>query len=481
MTEIPSSNPSLAHFMDRRNFVRTSVLTGAGVYLATSRGAVAQAQSADKVLTVGLVGCGAQGTTLFKAANDLTGIKFVAFADIWEYKRVALGRQSMAKYGPCNYYETLEEMLAKEQNLDCVLIASPDFMHAPHTRMALQAGKAVYCEKMMSNTIDGAKDMVKSQRETGGILQIGHQRQSNPRYINLRDNVLYGDKLLGRVTHSYGQWNRGVSSSAAIVAKNAPDMSVLTKHGYDSVEQFLNWRYFRKYGGGPIADLGAHQIGMFNWFFKTTPVSVFAAGGVDYFDGTPNPDGTIKPKFELPDNVMANYEFKIPDGVMRAYYQVLTTTGSQGYFEKLMGIDASVVISEQSSINQIYKEKSNDKNWEPYAEGDNPVLARSLESVFHKKWEKPKPWTRPENWLDVPPVDARVSAPGEVWELGTRLNGAFHAPHLNNFFTAARKKDPSILNCPVEDAFRTCVTVLKCYESMQTGAKYVFKPEDFVV
>ncbi|MBL9113801.1 MAG: Gfo/Idh/MocA family oxidoreductase [Verrucomicrobiaceae bacterium] len=477
----PTNTPSLAHFMDRRNFMRTSVLTGAGVYLATSKGAVAQAESGEKGLTAAIVGCGAQGQRLFLASNELTGIKLVAACDIWSYNRRIVAARIKAKYGSCNEYETIEELLAKETNLDCVIIATPDFLHAPYTRLALQAGKAVYCEKMMSNTIEAAADMVKAQRETGGILQIGHQRQSNPRYINLRDNVLNGNKLLGRVTHCYGQWNRGVASSAPLTSKFPVEPAILAKHGYASMEEFLNWRYFKKYGGGPIADLGAHQIGMFNWFFKTTPVSVIATGGVDYFDGTANTDGTMKPKFELPDNVQAIYEFKTPEGITRAYYQVLTTTGSQGYFEKLMGVDGSAVISEQASINQVYKEPNSTKNWNDFANGDNPVLARSRDAVYHKVWEKPKPWTRPDSWMDVPKTDSRVSKGLETWELGATMAGAFHAPHLDNFFKAARKKDPSILTCPVDDAFRTCVTVLKCYESMASGAKYVFKPEDFIV
>lgn len=483
MTEVtPSSPPSLARYLDRRNFLRTSVLTGAGVYLATSKGAVAQTESGEKVLNVALVGCGAQGQRLILASNELTGIKVIACADIWPYNRRIVAARIKAKYGACNEYESLEEMLAKEPSIDCVLIASPDFMHAPHTRTALTAGKAVYCEKMMSNTIEAAKDMVRAQRETGGILQIGHQRQSNPRYINLRDNVLHGNKLLGRVTHCYGQWNRGVASSAPFVPSksNSIDPATLNKHGYSDMSEFLNWRFFKKYGAGPIADLGAHQIGMFNWFFKTTPVSLIATGGVDYFDGSPGPDGTPKAKFELPDNVMANYEFKTEDGVMRAYYQVLTTTGSQGYFEKLMGIDGSVAISEPSSVNQIYREPAAPR-WDKYAEGENPVLTRSAGSVYHKVWEKPKPWTRGESWLDVPTTDSRATAALESWELGATLKGAYHAPHLNNFFSAARKKDPSILTCPVDDAFRTCVTVLKCYESIESGSKYIFKPEDFVV
>ena len=55
---------------------------------------------------------------------------------------------------------------------------------------------------------------------------------------------------------------------------------VLAKNGYGSFDEFRNWRFFSKYGAGPISDLGAHQIDMFNWMYDTTPVSVMAQGGV---------------------------------------------------------------------------------------------------------------------------------------------------------------------------------------------------------
>lgn len=482
-TTSPTPESGLNHFMDRRNFIRTGVLTGAGVYLATSKGAIAQQTSTERVLKVGLVGCGAQGERLLGASKDIPGIQFTSVCDIFPMKRRGIAARVKYTYGSVNEYTDIEEMLAKEKDLDCVLIATPDFLHAPFTRLALQAGKAVYCEKMMANTIDNARDMVKAQRETGGLLQIGHQRHSNPRYINVRENILQKNQLLGRVTHMYGQWNRGVSASVPLEVKKGTelDSATLTKYGYDNMEQFLNWRFFSKYGAGPISDLGAHQIDMFNWFFSekgkplVTPVSVIATGGTDYYDGK---DG--RAHFELPDNVMAMYEYQGSEGIRRAYYQVLTTTGSQGYYEKLMGIEGSLVISESPTSNSIYKEPNASKRWDPLAETDPPVLARSALSVHNKLWEKPKPWYRAPKWMDVK-TDSRESKALEAWELGAVAPGLPHHYHLVNFFECARTKNIAGLNCPVEDAFRSCVTVLKCYESIKTGAKYVFKPEDFTV
>ncbi len=73
--------------------------------------------------------------------------------------------------------------LRRKKTCRRVLIATPDFWHAPMTNTCLKAGLHVYCEKMMSNTIDGARSMVRTMRETGKLLQIGHQRRSNPRYL----------------------------------------------------------------------------------------------------------------------------------------------------------------------------------------------------------------------------------------------------------------------------------------------------------
>jgi predicted dehydrogenase len=57
----------------------------------------------------------------------------------------------------------------------------------------------------------------------------------------------------------------------------------IAKYGYKDMHQFRNWRWFKALGGGPLSDLGAHQIDIFNWWFGMTPKSVMASGGVDYY------------------------------------------------------------------------------------------------------------------------------------------------------------------------------------------------------
>lgn len=489
----PSQPGGLSKFMDRRSFLRTSAVSGAGLYLATSKSAIAQGTAPGRTIKCALVGCGAQGDRLRVAASKIpSGIEWVAVADIWKYNRTPVARRMAYENkhqvtGPVAEYDTIEEMLDAKPEIEAVFIATPDHLHAPFSRLALSKGKSVYCEKMMSNTIEGARDMVKAGREFQGIFQIGHQRHSNPRYIHLREKIIKEAGLLGRVTHCYGQWNRGVAASQPLgIPKNQTiPTEMLAKYGFDTMEEFRNWRWFKKYGGGPISDLGAHQIDMFNWMYETTPVSLFASGGVDYYDGTAGPDGQPKAKFELPDNVMCLYEYKLPSGVMRAYYQVLTTTGSQGYYEKHMGVNGSAIISESPTSNQVYAEPSQD--WSKWTTGDNPLLVKAPDAIKNKFWEHPRGWSKPAPksyavaGVAKAVADARESKALDPWEIPVVLDVYPHTPHVANFIEAVQRKDPKHLTCNVMDAFKSCVTVLKAYECLETGQKYVFKPEDFEV
>ena len=74
------------------------------------------------------------------------------------------------------------------------------------------------------------------------------------------------------------------------------------------MREFRNWRWYKKYGGGPLSDLGAHQIDIFNWFFGTTPSSAIASGGGDFYKN-----------HEWYDNVMVIYEYNTSQPVLRLF------------------------------------------------------------------------------------------------------------------------------------------------------------------
>ena len=135
--------------------------------------AAARAPADLQVINIALLGAGAQGQVLTDSMLRIPGLRFRAVCDIWtEYnqKRVVNSLKKF-KHEP-NAYEDYREMLDKEKELDAVIIATPDFWHAQHAVDCLKAGKHVYCEKEMSNTLDVARRMVAAQRDRGQVLQI---------------------------------------------------------------------------------------------------------------------------------------------------------------------------------------------------------------------------------------------------------------------------------------------------------------------
>jgi predicted dehydrogenase len=407
-------------------------------------------------INVALIGAGAQGQALTDAMLRIRGLRFRAVCDVWaEYNLKRVVNIFKRFKHEANGYEDYREMLDKEKELDAVVIATPDFWHAPHTTDCLKAGKHVYCEKEMSNTLEGARSMVAAARETGKILQIGHQRRSNPRYLHCYQKLLGEAKLLGRIVTVNGQWNRAVAPDLGAPDRYAIPEARLRQYGFKDMHQFRNWRWYKGLGGGPIVDLGSHQIDIYNWFLGANPSYVMASGGLLYHD----------PKtHEWYDTVMVVYDYDTPAGPVKAYYQTQTTNGSQGYFENFMGDQGTLLISE-SEVNyagRLYRDP-NAPAWDTWVQ-KGYVTAPKLQEVKEQS--------------DSGAIaDVRESVSPDEHRVPVVLRDPYHQPHLQNFFDAVRgKANP---NCGPEIGYESAVTVLRVNEAIEAGSRLSFKPEDF--
>jgi len=446
---------------NRRDFLKT---TAAATILPTfnilSQDATGILGPDDDQINVALIGYGAEGAVLAEAAVKIPGVRFTAVCDIWKLnldKGRSFFRGMRHDVKP---YEDYREMLEKEdKNIDAVIVATPDWMHAEHTNASLKAGKHVYCEKEMSNCLEKAKSMVLTQRETGKILQIGHQRRSNPRYIHAIDKVIREAKMLGRVTHAYAQWNRGVAPFTTVRERAFAPAETLERYGYENMEHLLNWRWFGKYGGGPMVDLGSHHIDIFFWIWDCPPISVTAIGGNDYYGR------------EMNDNVMAMYEFKTKEGdINRAYYQVLTTNSSNAYYEKFMGEEGTLNLAEISSNGNTVARETRDgiQDWDLFV---RQGLVRPV----------PKKAPALESLTKNVVTDVRVTPPPPGYPLPIDLAKPVHMPHLENFFMAVRRNKPELLTCNAEVGYESAVAVLAANVSVAKRETIDFKPEDFHV
>jgi predicted dehydrogenase len=431
--------------MDRRTFLASAAAVGAGVVLGARPAFGAAAGGADD-LNVALIGAGAEGMVLLREMLKVPGIRVRAVCDIWDYsQRYASGVVRAATHELPAVYVDYRDMLAKEKDLDVAIVATPDWVHAEHTVACLDAGLHVYCEKEMSNTLEGARQIVEAARRTGRKVQIGHQRRSNPYYIHAL-KLINEDKALGRITNCYGQWNRPAQPLAQVPEKLQIPQDVLDKYGYGTMDRFRNWRWYRTFSGGPIADLGSHQIDVFNWFLGTPPANVIASGGLDYYH-----DGR-----QWYDSIMAVYEYPTAAGTVRAFYQVLNTTSYGGYYETFMGDRGTINISEDPS----------------------------------KGFYVPEPTVQAPEWVDLAHrVDqmgaSAIQLIGETRELrqekkeglGPSTQKPNYQLHLENFFDAVRKGTP--LSCPAELAYETTVSVLRVNDAVESNSRLGFKAEEF--
>lgn len=423
---------SLPLNISRRRFLASTA--GAGLVLgAPNILRAANADGSDKI-HVAIVGFGKQAEVLFNCLRNIPGLHFQAVCDISDWNRKKGVNQINAHQGTApKGYSDIDEMLAAEKGLDAAIVATPDFWHSPHTVKCLEAGLHVYCEKMMANTIDGARAMVKAMEKSGKLCQIGHQRRSNPRYRYTCDQLINGQKICGQIINANAQWNRSLGASQDIGGKKIPKSiivpdDVLKRYGFKDMHQFLNWRVYRDLSGGPISDLGAHQIDIFNWFLGTAPKRVYASGGRAYFK-----------EREHFDNMMCIFDYDTPQGEVRAFYQVLTTTSAGGgFWESFMGTEATIKTAEIASASGIYREDGAPQ-WDGLVD----------KGYLRRKPAPPKP---------APSADAVASyesAAPEEFDLPGGFNKPAHQPHLENFFDGVRKNDLKVLNCDARHAFES--------------------------
>ena len=439
----------LSKTIDRRDFIKTTAAAG----LALGTGSRTAGAKASNELRIALIGGGNQGMVLIDSIQKIPNIRITALCDIWVEYQQRYASNRLNTYGHThNTYVDYEEMLDKENGrLDAAIVATPDFWHAAHAIACLKAGLHVYCEKEMATNLADARRIVLAARESGKLLQVGHQRRSNPRYLFCYQKLLQEAALLGRITTVNGQWNRSRQDLKTIPARYAISPQTLEKYGYRSMQQFLNWRWYRGLGGGPIVDLGSHQIDIFNWFLNARPISIVASGGTDYYS---------KDTHEWYDNVMALFEYPTPSGTVRAFYQTLTTNNFGGYYEVFLGDEGSLEISESGARAKVYRDFANAPDWGSWVK----------QGLLLAPEEEPEPQAQ---------LDVRESVPPPSYALPIQSLKLYHQPHLENFFDAIRGK--AKLNCPGEVGFETAVTVLKVNEAVEANRPVLFKPQDFEI
>jgi len=176
-------------------------------------------------------------------------------------------------------------------------MAPPLWMHADITVGFLEAGIHVFCEKMMAHDVQGCYRMLEASRAHHRLLEIGYPRFYEPLYQAVYKNIIQ-PKLLGDIhfvrlqTHRNSNWRWD---------EKPPSSSYNpSRWGYPTWEALANWRMYRRYSQGLVAELGSHQTSLAEWYLDGTAKAVFAAGGIDCYKDGREVDDHIHMTFDYP-------------------------------------------------------------------------------------------------------------------------------------------------------------------------------------
>jgi predicted dehydrogenase len=251
--------------MERRNFVKSAGLLAGGALLTNLDAFAAKAEAG--VIKIGVIGCGDRGKGIMQLLNQMPDkFKITAVCDVLDFRLTEA--RNLSKGEPYRSY-TDHRQLLDDKNIDAVVVAVPLNMHYAVAVNVLKAGKHLYLEKTMTYNIPQALDLVKLAKDRPRqVVQIGHQYRYSPLYYRVKEMIAKG--YLGDISQIDCRWDRNGNWRRPV-----PD---------PSLERQINWRMYKEYSGGLVAELLSHQIDFINWAFDTHPQEVFATGGIDVFN-----------------------------------------------------------------------------------------------------------------------------------------------------------------------------------------------------
>jgi len=268
--------------MTRRNFLKATASAAAAAPLILPSHMRAADTHANGRIGVGYIGAGRLSRRLlFEFLHE--DAQVLAVCDVDTTRRKAARktvddfyRKNPDKGSPaCKDYGDFRELLARE-DIDAVCIATPDHWHAVITLAALRSGKDIYCEKPLTHDIAEAVAVMKAVGNAKRVLQTGSMQRSMKEFrvaCELVRNGAIGTLL--RVECNFGDppiacdlpeepaepgldWDLWLGPAA-----QRPYNSVLSPRGVH--KHFPKWRNYREFGGGQVADWGAHQLDVAQW------------------------------------------------------------------------------------------------------------------------------------------------------------------------------------------------------------------------
>ncbi|MEX2263161.1 MAG: Gfo/Idh/MocA family oxidoreductase [Bryobacteraceae bacterium] len=212
-------------------------------------------------LNLGVIGSGGRGTYVMSVFQKDPTVRVAGICDVYEPNleralSAAAKGQEVSPKAFRNYKELLDD-----KGIQAVLIATPEHWHHRMVLDALASGKDVYVEKPLCQTPEQGVELVRAEKASKNIVQVGMQRRSYDLYLEGRKIVAAG--TLGNVRMARSWWlNNYVNAPSVFKLEGPLDwdqwQGPAKKRVPPDPARFRHWRFFRDYAGGIAADQGSH-------------------------------------------------------------------------------------------------------------------------------------------------------------------------------------------------------------------------------
>ena len=359
---------SIQDRISRRDFLRASAVSAAAAStVGLWAGATGEVLGANERINIGVIGVGGKGNWHVRRITEKSklepdNVKLTAVCDVFD-KRAARAA------GICEGESFKDWRALLERNdIDAVLVATPDHWHKNMTIAALEAGKDVYCEKPMTLYWEEAKEVVAAAERTKRIVQVGAQGCSGDQWWKAQEQIEAGKlgKLIWSQTGAYrnvkgGDWNYAIDPDARPGENLDWDMWLgpAPKAEWDP-ERYFRFRKFWDYSGGLATDLLYHSLShMLVAVGPEFPRRVVASGGIHAHHDREVPDTF---------HVLVDY----PGEHTMALHA--TQANEQGLREIIRGEEATMYFEEPGVV--IRPEK-------PFAEGREKIEVKTQPRADH--------------------------------------------------------------------------------------------------
>jgi predicted dehydrogenase len=449
-------NENETKFQDfnRRDFLRggsaatlMTLLGGVELYAQAAEEPAAAEANGPK-LKLAVIGLGPWGREILDTLARVPQAEVAAICDNYpsSIRRLA---KDFPRVATTEDYKTI----LANQDIPAVVIATPTHKHKDIALDALKAGKHVYCEAPLANTIEDARAIALAAKAAKqSLFQAGLQGRSDPQQVFILKFIRSG--AVGQAVLARAQWHKKTSWHAQ---SSNPDR-----------EKDLNWRLDKSISLGLIGEIGCHALDQTGWFLSAKPTAVTASGSLLVWTD----DGR-----DVPDTVQATFEF--PGGVPFIYDATLCNSFDAAY-EMLYGANAAVM--SRDGRTWMFKEvDSPNLGWEVYAPKDQFYKDTGIALIADASKPKPAGGKAIDPITTTPLFSALQNFTRNAIEIIVAKKDYIEAygdadveglnEHLSTKIQQRRASAGYL------EGFHSAVAVIKANEAVLTGRRVAIKPE----